>query len=385
MGNKLKILIITPFFRPNIGGAETYVHELCEDLRENEYIVNVLTYQPINCSKLKGERLEKNKNLTIRRYRWIGFDLFHKLQPYPILVFLYITPYLFLRSFFWMLKNHKKVDLIDAQGFNAAFIAKFLKKIFRKKATVSVLSLYNFIPGSAFAKFVYWVVKDMDLVIVEKGKSKKEMMSIGAPEERFVTFNQWVDGNQFKVVSKAVAKKVLGWENKFIVLFVGRANKEKGAFELLSAAKTANKNITFAFITDIGPVTEELKSGISQTENAIFVGPVDYELLHQYYQAADIFCIPSQYEEGVARVIPEAISCGTPVVASNRGSIPDILDEPVAVIVDPTPENLRQAIETLFNNPEKLKQMTANCEHYANDNFTVKNIGYIKEGYKKVF
>lgn len=378
------ILIITPFFRPNIGGAETYVHELCESLRSKDFFVNVLTYQPINSSKLKGEKIEKAENMVIRRYNWIGFDLFHKLQNNPILVFLYITPCLFLISFFWMLKNHKKVDLIDAQGFNAAFIARILKKIFKKKAACSVMSLYSFQPGSMISKYVSWTLKEMDLVIVEKGKSKEELISIGVAENKFVVFNQWVDGEQFVPVNKDEVKKELGFENKFIVQFVGRANREKGALTLLEAAKKINKNIYVAFITDIGPVTEELKKGCSETENAIFVGPVDYEKLHKYYQAADISCVPSQYEEGVARVIPEAISCGTPIVASNYGSIPYVLDESVSIVVEPTADNLAKAIESLYNNQERLAQMTANCSKFAQDNFTIKNIEYIIEGYNKV-
>jgi len=382
--DRVKILVITPFFRPNIGGAETYVHELCESLRSDNYVVNVLTYQPINSSKLKGQKLEKTENLTIRRYQWIGFDLFHKFQNSPVLVFLYITPYLFVRSFFWMLKHHKEVDLIDAQGFNAGIIARILKKIFRKKAVVSVMSLYSFQPGSMLAKYVNWTLKGIDLVIVEKGKSKEELISIGVDENKFVTFNQWIDGGQFIIADKNLVKKELGWENQFVVLFVGRANPEKGAVELVKAADLVDKNIQFYFITDNGPVTERLKKEINKVPNAHFVGPVDYEKLHKYYQGADIFSIPSQYEEGVARVIPEAISCGTPIVGSNMGSIPYVLDESVAILVEPTDENLARKIQILYSDRLLLQKLTDNCSQFAEDNFTVRNIEFIKNGYKKV-
>jgi len=88
------ILFITPFFRPSVGGAETYIDELCEYLRNKEYRVYVLTYQPIYVSQNKGANIEKLGNLEIKRYWWIGHDLFHRLETYPLLRFLYITPYL---------------------------------------------------------------------------------------------------------------------------------------------------------------------------------------------------------------------------------------------------------------------------------------------------
>lgn len=70
-----------------------------------------------------------------------------------------------------------------------------------------------------------------------------------------------------------------------------------------------------------------------ETENVIFIGPVDNRDIYPYFNAADILVIPSQYEEGVARVMLEALSSGTPVVDSNRGTIPSILDSSVSILV----------------------------------------------------
>ena len=152
MSAETNVLIITPFFLPNIGGAETYVHELCEYLRQHGCFVNVLTYQPITTSGVRGKSLETRDNMVVRRYQWIGFNLFHRLEKHPVLNFLYLTPYLLLRSFLWMLFHHKDVDVIDAQGLNSAVVAAVLKRLFRKKAVVSVMSLYSFVPDSAVAR-----------------------------------------------------------------------------------------------------------------------------------------------------------------------------------------------------------------------------------------
>ncbi|MCF6150265.1 MAG: glycosyltransferase family 4 protein [Candidatus Kuenenia sp.] len=378
------VLVLTPFFRPMVGGAETYANELCEYLRSHDYYVYVLTYQPVNNTGLKGEKLEKLENMQIRRYQWIGYDLFHKLQDFPVLRILYITSYLFLRSFLWMLKNHKKIDLIDAQGFNAALIARILKIFFKKRAICSVMSLYSFIQGSTLARWVKWTLSGLDMVIVEKGKSKKELMDIGISEDKFMVFNQWVDQERFKPIDKETAKKELGWQNKFIVLYVGRAIPEKGARILLDAAQNVNKNINFAFITDIGAVTEDIIKASREKSNIIFIGEIENKELHKYYQASDIFCLPSQYEEGVARVVAEAVSCGIPLIASNKGSIPYVLDENVSIIIEPTVENFSKKIEYLYNNPEILNKMAEKCRPYAFENFSKKNVTIIVDGYKKL-
>ncbi len=384
MSGQKTILIITPFFRPNLGGAETYISELCEYFRKHNYCLYVLTYQPISTPGVRGERIEKSKNIVIRRFKWIGYDLFHKLQRFPVLVFLYITPYLFLRSFLWMLKNHKKIDIIDAQGLNAAFIARILKCVFKKKATASIVALYNFIPGSCFARMAAWALSGLDLVLVEKGKSKEELTSIGIPKNKFIVFNQWVDQKRFKQVNKNNAKNNFGWGNEFIVLFVGRAIPEKGAKLLLEASRDVDENIIFAFITGKSSATQELVEESTKRKNIKFLGEIDPGQLHKYYQAADIFCLPSIYEEGVVRVVSEAVSCGIPVIASNKGSVPYMLDESVSILVEPTADNFAKKIEYLYKNPERLELMARNCHHYALKNFGQENTLMIDDAYQKL-
>jgi len=383
MEKKKGLFVIAPFFRPSLGGAETYINELCEFFRRNNFFVYVFSYQPLysfsSAIGNKGEKREKLENMEIRRLGWIGNDIFHKLQNYPLVVFLYLTPYLFLHCFFWMLKNHKKIDVIDAEGLNAAFIAKILKFIFRKKVTVSILALYNFAPGSLFSKIVCWTLSSADKIFVEKGKSKEELERIGLPPDKLVIFNQWVDQNRFKPADKEEMKNQLGWKDKFVVLFVGRAIPEKGANILLEASKNLSDDVIFAFISSIGPAMEDIIKESKTRENIIFVGEVNPLELHKYYQACDIFCLPSKYEEGVARVVSEAISCGAPMVASNMGSTPYVLEEGVARLIYPNAENFAKEINDLYTNQGNLHQMAENCRSFAIENFGEKNIRLIYE------
>ena len=99
--NKMGVLILTPFFSPNIGGVETHLDNLVSILDEKGYRVFVQTYSPITTENTPWKKSELiGNNIKINRYRWFGKNLFHKLENYPILDFLYLTPYLFLGLFY---------------------------------------------------------------------------------------------------------------------------------------------------------------------------------------------------------------------------------------------------------------------------------------------
>lgn len=379
--NNKGILLITPFCKPSVGGAETHLEDLCEYLRHNDYYVYVLTYQPIT-KPIKGKATEKQENLEIHRFSWVGHNIFHKLEKYPpIFNFLYLTPCLFMRSFLFMITKKDKIDVIHAHGLTASFIAVIFKKIFKKKAIMSTMALYSINKNSIFAKVTKWTLCGLDKILAECQESKDELVNIGIPKDHIAIFSHWVDQNKFKPEDKEIAKKRLGWEGKFIVLFVGRAIPIKGGDTLTEVVTKINPKINFVIISDAGPQLDLFKRTAKKYKNFIFVGGVDYQDLHYYYKAADIFVIPSRYEEGAARVMMEAVSCGIPVVASNRGAIPSILDSSIAVFIEPDENSIKKAIEELYHDRVKLAKIAKNCFSFAQKHFGFANAKIITDNY----
>ena len=236
------ILILTFCFSPNIGGVETHLQDLLNYLKtKNKFKIYVLTYQPIT-TKARGKYFERYDNISIIRLPWIGFNLFHKLEPYPIFEFLYITPWLFLWTIIFLLFKGKYIDIIHSQGFNAAFIARLQKKIYNKRFIVSTHAVYEMNPSSFMAKMVKWTLVGADKILALSEASRKELIKVGLDPLKINTFTYWLDQDVFKPMEKMEAKTIIGLQNKFIVLFVGRFIKVKGIDLLLDVAKAINKN-----------------------------------------------------------------------------------------------------------------------------------------------
>lgn len=380
MKKRSGVLILTPFYEPNIGGVETHLKDLTDYLSgSDKYTVYVLTYQPIT-TKAKGAYFERFGNIYIIRIPWVGFNLFHKLEPYPVLEFLYITPWLFLWTFIFLLFKGKCINVIHAHGFNASFITRLLVKVFNKRFIASTHTIYTMDENSLMARMVRWTLDSANRILALAEASKRELVKIGLNPEGIETYTYWVNQEIFKPIEKDEAKKKIGWEKMFVVLFVGRFIEVKGVDILIEVAKDMDKDIYFAFAGD-GPMSASIKKASESLGNVMFLGKISNLSLPIYYSAADILCVPSKYREGVSRVILEALSCGTPVVASNRGGIPEAIDDTVGILIEPTVDNLRREIESLYQMPERLLKMQGQCREYAITRFSKKNAESIVRAY----
>ncbi len=376
----MHILIIVPTFSPNIGGVESYLDDLCYYLVKKQNNVHVLTYQPLT-TKARGLKFEKKGRLEIHRISWFGHNWFHKLEPYPVLEFLYLTPWLFIHSFIFMVRNSRSIDCIHAQGLNAAFIVRFLAKLFKKRAVMSTCAVYNFKKGSLFSAVTRWTLDGFDKILALADFSKKELVSIGIAPGKIDTYYLWVDQEAYKPEDKRKVKEKLGLQGKFIVLFVGRFIKIKGVETLLETAKRVSANINFCFIGDNGPLLGMVEKATQELKNIILVRNIRGRQVVPYYQAADILIIPSQYDEAFGKVIIESLSCGTPVIGSDRGAIPDILSTSVGKVIVPTTENIRREVEFYYAHPKELADLTTGCREYALKNFSETNADIIERSY----
>ncbi|OGK18267.1 hypothetical protein A3G67_03150 [Candidatus Roizmanbacteria bacterium RIFCSPLOWO2_12_FULL_40_12] len=378
-----RVLLITPFAPPQLGGAETHLEDLYEYLRHENYNVTLLTYKPL-VGRVDTKSIEKKKNLTIYRYQWFGENLFAKFESYPpIFNFLYITPYLLVRSFIHMLLNKNKYDLIHVFGLNASFIGRFLKLVFNQKIVMSSEALYDFVPGSFFAKVARWVLKDLDAILVGSEESRDEFVKLGLPKKKIIVYIHWIRLKNFKPANKDLLKRKLGWKNKFTVLYVGRLIRIKGIRVFIDVAKQVGPSIQFKIIGDGGPELDYVKSTVAKLSNTEYLGKIPNTKIGKYFAASDVYIYPALYNEDLARVLLESMAAGTPVINSNQGSGVYRLTKDVGYVLKPNPKEIRQKIIYLSKNPEIAKQMSSSSIKFARQ-FGPKLGRIITQTYEKI-
>lgn len=375
---KNHLLIIAIGFLPNIGGLETHLKDLIDELIKQDWKVTVLTYQPLNTPTL-GKWVEKEKNLIIFRLPVLR-GLFYRFLKNPFFEFLYLGPLLFLVTPLILLK-YLDIKTVNAQGIIAGFSAAFWTKIFKKRYVISVQSVYHFPKKGWYRQVSGWIFKSADKIIAISKQAKHDIESLGISSAKIQLYTNWENSNFFKPVNKEVAKNQIGLAGEFVVSFFGRLIEEKGVKVVIEAIKLSDKRITFAIYGE-GPLVNYVKIAVQKNSNVHYMGTVPPEFLPLHYSAADVVLMPTLNEEGFGRVAAGALFCGTPVIASNRGALPEVVNDSVGKIINPVPEEAAKTINFFYYHRKQLRGRAARSRRYALSKFSEKNADDIIRTFK---
>ena len=219
-------------------------------------------------------------------------------------------------------------DMIDAHyyypdGVAAALLARYFNKPFTVTARGSDINLIanHSIPG----KLMRWAASRASASIGVSRALTDAMQAMGMPASRLVMIPNGVDLKRFHIQSQLSARAALGWPEGPTLLSVGNLVENKG-HHLAIEALTRLPGVRL-FIAGEGPERyslEALASRLHVSTRLRFLGRVDQDQLAKCYSAADILVLPSS-REGWPNVLLESMACGTPVVATRVGGIPEIV------------------------------------------------------------
>jgi glycosyltransferase involved in cell wall biosynthesis len=176
------------------------------------------------------------------------------------------------------------------------------------------------------------------------------------------------------------AKAALGLPLDRPVLFTARRLVPRMGLENLIDAvaqvRTAFPDV-FLAVAGRGRLEDELRRRAHRLDldGAVsFVGFVDDADLVRYYQAADLFVLPSLAFEGFGLVTLEALACGTPALGTPVGATPEILRPlaPQLVLAGPEPAALRRGIGMLLewlSDPDAADALRARCRRHAVEHY----------------
>lgn len=147
------------------------------------------------------------------------------------------------------------------------------------------------------------------------------------------------------------------------VLYVGLLTARKGVLDLIEASRiltrdgVAHELCLLGGVPDEGPAAAEPVLAAARGV-ATLLGTRPGEEMPSAYAAADVFCLPSWWEAMPLSVL-EAMAAGLPVVATDVGDVPRLVDDGVTGRVVPTrdPARLADALRELLMDPQRRRAM----------------------------
>ncbi|WP_243040992.1 glycosyltransferase family 4 protein [Dyella sedimenti] len=165
-------------------------------------------------------------------------------------------------------------------------------------------------------------------------------IGLGVPAARVHVLYNGVDPALFHPGDRARARAKLSLPSGApLILYVGNLKASKGCDDLLEAFPAvldAQPGAHLVFVGDgpSGMPLRERAAALGCLHRVSWAGKVAHGQLAGWFRAADLLCLPS-HNEGVPNVVLEAMACGTPVVASRVGGIPEVVPGDAGILVPP--------------------------------------------------
>lgn len=176
----------------------------------------------------------------------------------------------------------------------------------------------------------------------------------------------YVDVNKFKII------KDFGYRHN-IIGYMGRFSEEKGIDNLLEALPLIlKKNDISVWIAGAGPLYSKVNKKIKDLENknVQLYDWVNYSDIPSFLNNLKLLILPS-YTEGLPNILLESMACGTPVLATNVGGIPDLIVNNLTgfIMEDNTAECIAKNVIRIVN-LESLPNISSNAHEFINKEYT---------------
>ena len=371
--DKLKVLFITPYFRPYIGGIERAIEQLSYALLKTKPVVKI----GVLTTKYSFPRIphsewpdQEKTSRDISIFRLTGYPK-HALPIYscPLVWFSPFKIKQYLEAF--------EPDVIHFVGdgwFWGNFWTWFY---FRKKATFIFTPSYHPLPlrkswlkviNSVLSRLVDKVVPltETEATYLQKDyhvpRSKQQVIAWGATSLCYPIKQPLDNHSLLKIVS------------------VGRLGKHKGQRWLLEVYRKAipsfNRPTNLILVGGDEGQKDLLQKIVVQhniVDQVMFTGELEDSKLSEIYSSSDIFALFSQYE-AFGLVFLEAMLSKLPVLTHDVGSIKEILKSG-AIISPPFDENAAvKSLISLVNDNEFRIALGQQAYNYAKSNFSWESI-----------
>ena len=226
--------------------------------------------------------------------------------------------------------------------------------------------LHNDISDNDPAKTIYktkYLINNSDRIFVVSNFLENKLQKLGAENVQIIL--NGVSKNsltKLSVTSQELRRKLGYKTDDLIYTFVGRISSEKGIEDFIKAISDIKSNRSIKGLI-VGNINTKYGKYIKQNfevKNVQYVGYIPNDQIGSIMSISDVLVIPTKIEEAFGMVALEAMSMKLPIIASDSGELPKLLENTGAPIIkrdDKFVSKLRQSIIDLSQSGEKRKEI----------------------------
>lgn len=342
----MRIIHVTSYYPPHLGGMEIVVKESAERLAKKGYQVEVFTSNIGN----QNRKIKNTKNLKIH-YLW-SFEFAHT----PII------PTLFFRLL--LLPKNSIIHLHVAQAFTPEVV--YLVSKFNNIPYIAHLHI-DLGPSGNLGFLIPFYKK---YLLGHVLRNANECMAASTDYINILNKRYGVSKNKIRLVFYGIPLSLFKKQNNGLnkiknILSVGRFTKQKNFILLINSF---NQVINLGFdlnLNLIGSGEEDQKiikliNNLGLQKKVNLHGVMSWQKLSKTYYKYDLFIIPSR-EEAHGLVTIEAMASGLPIIASDIPGLRNaIQNNTTGILVKPTVQNFSNAIIKIVGDTELKKKLIKN-------------------------
>lgn len=357
----LRILLVSHYYPPHVGGIENVVHREAQGLSAQGAEVTVLT------SASRSSTTVEEGVRVVRVAAWNGAER-RAGVPFPLFSPALLTAALRLARRADAVHIH---DCLYLSSWAAGLAARLTRTPFVLTQHVAVVAhpsgLVRAVQHAVYGIAGRALLRGARAVFTLNASVARFVRAHGAPEHRAHHLANGVDTDRFRPAASA-AERTLTRErfglpaDRILVLFAGRLVPKKG-YELLLAAHTPDAGYDLVLSGDGDTSALAGRSGVHH------LGALSQEAVAEVYRACDVFALPST-AEGFPLTVQEAMASGLPVVTTDDpGYAPYRLDRDRVSLLPREVPALAAELRALAADPERRTYMGEYSRTYAEKAF----------------
>ncbi|HVF11252.1 MAG TPA: glycosyltransferase [Abditibacteriaceae bacterium] len=223
-----------------------------------------------------------------------------------------------------------------------------------------------------------YILRKADYAVARNSEAVQVLRAKGYDGPAEVVPNA-VDAELFRPLDREVCRHKLGLVG-FVAGYVGRLVEEKGLMDMIDALAFCPPDVNLLFVGDgaFQPQLEQQARAMGKANQVRFLPGRPQAELPEVMNAINVLVLPSRttprWKEQFGRVIIEANACGTPVIGSSSGAIPDVIGAAGLVVPERDPAALAGALVELKSDPERSHQMGLEGRRQAEEYYTWKRV-----------